>query len=1130
MSVNLFCEYINQKKRRPNPTIRTDSLGLLGWIARNATGTTGPLRQAPDINTATTSLMRRRFLHSMIDVDPSNFRKMDTLLATWLGETKRINRDSTSGAVRQSLMNARRIGENLTKHYRRMVEGQAVESLISEYRRLAASKGINHTAQNALYQDLVNHAMIPELIGDYTDNPLVIQVYAHLYDKFVSELKTRGFDNVEIATLMDNATAYYRIEGDVQRVAIEQGVNIEDIKPDDWRNEELEKIKKEKETLKAQWAEMDATRKKEWKEQDSLKEPTQRRRDARLRLEEQLKARRQAQLEKLDKKIARVETEYKTRVRAHSNILPGIGYFPLIPTEKLEAILRRRPELSQFRSIDAEDVFVSVYNRTRGKASQNFIPNESLPAIRKILNDKLGTNYTLSDLTDMLFDDTVTWRKTLDKLGPDLLDKMINDGLLTQVPMMNRDVANYLTDTLELPFDSNELFKQDPLQALHTITDSWARAAGQSSMLDYAGSRGLREGWASHKPVEGWRKLKDEDWASVGIRHTASFPNAEMYFHPEVAQHIKALISMSRNPGVMTGFAKALQYLTRLGAVTALGGRAFKFVGTVALGDFLSNMHAMKFNPVAGITYPASVVDVYHTVFKGDFSYLDNEKPFVKVGDKSYTARDAMERLISFRGNELAAQLNNEGIKFKGDAKEWFINLASIATAVPDAIRIAKWSYGKENLDLIGVAWEGLRYWVKAGYAQTFEAWFTPFALASNYSNIVARWNILRNSSGAFDSWEDMFRYMDDYIFAADTGGYVQQKASLVMPFVRYAMAAPPAAFRHALRHPNQVLALGAAHRLYADALLSEDEENIEAYYKDASGGKFTVYVSRDKQGNPIAWYPTQVDQIIDGYQTFITGYHAITGQPMTSQDERDAAIQSSTRELLEGIASRTIFRSALEGIAGRDFFLDTNLDDIEDANLMGISIDPRLDKFLRVIPGIDMIDRALPEQIVGRPTRRDYLNRVYQQGYASWQGAKRGPQTTRDFENPVVNFLNRTFGLRFETIRRFENVQWNLKEYEQAIKDLTTSINRKNKLNKLEGVSNDKQVEDLVFKRLALQKDYELLKAYAKSEGIPLSDALQKLREVEYLVSPGVAPSVESSLKIMEEFLDGLDGTELAE
>jgi len=745
------------------------------------------------------------------------------------------------------------------------------------------------------------------------------------------------------------------------------------------------------------------------------------------------------------------------------DIFSGIGYNPRVPTGDFARRMQYASEADTLLNnwIGASDAKAYDAAVKKSRETFNYIPEDDAIVAARL-------KLSVEEMYDLM-DDTNAWLDTLhNKLSAEQLDTMVDEGLISKVGLTSRQVFDYFVDQYDLPYKQlNEMFKTDPRGALKYYTDQLKRDAGKSGMVQAVISRGTEEGWVKARGTEpkGWVLLDGDFLKDRGIAVPQGYK--DYYVHPAVAKQWRDILDMSTDSRKLSAVARTMDFLSSYLSSAALVSTGY--IGRIALGGIISSFSAGT--DLARLV--PRMVEAINVLKHGPDKVLDNTtKRFGRDADGNamYTELELYKEMRLRRKGDLIPHTPGEHLS-DWDDKVKSLNPMNAKRAVEYMASTFK-NYGGG-----AAAVEGLQLLKNINSGM-----YAGFGWTAAYLDLAFRWSALKTImdpsasskfgqllSGQHFSYkniEEGLRYIDEYFPTPDEAGRVTKEISrFIRPFFSYAVYAPPAALRHAIRNPSGYMNAERLQRLMNSDLASDDNRNPEGGWWSSDLRQVPHSLWKDTEGfEHIVMFTRNFDPIRDGWQS-IQDYSDRTkelfGLWVGTSEEKRSRITNPADRFTEFIQEEFAYFNPLIQMAMRTV---TGVDprtgmpvsrgfDVDERTIVGLRLPPLAAELLSTYKPIMDLDRFNPFNLFGTPEIRNndynasnnFQGSIRQPGTPSWAGFSRKAKAadrSEAMDNWKIRMLQ-AFGARVAPVNVAEGMDRTYSSNHFAAKELKDSIEK---------------------------------------------------------------------------------------
>lgn len=199
-----------------------------------------------------------------------------------------------------------------------------------------------------------------------------------------------------------------------------------------------------------------------------------------------------------------------------------------------------------------------------------------------IVEDEVLLSYVLNkpvdDIRKVVLDDNVLSREFAE-LNGEHLDWLVDQGILSKMPMPSNRVAKVITQRYNLPYKGlNDVFLTDPVRGYQQYAARLADDYANSTLYNNIAKEGMDRGWA----VPGAVMREGGDYSDFVKLPSSKLEDLgdeakDIYVHPFVADSINAIKDISTNPAKIGSFAQLVHYMSRTFRTMALSTGGYVF-------------------------------------------------------------------------------------------------------------------------------------------------------------------------------------------------------------------------------------------------------------------------------------------------------------------------------------------------------------------------------------------------------------------------------------------------------------------------------------------------------------------------------------------------------------------------
>ena len=705
------------------------------------------------------------------------------------------------------------------------------------------------------------------------------------------------------------------------------------------------------------------------------------------------------------------------------------------------------------------------------------------------------TNLALSDTTGYL-----KWLK--DNVQSNVIDDLVNDGIMQQIPMTSSEVADWWSELYRLPNGVKfDLFESDPAKVLQEYANDLGRAAGQHQLFKYVQQQGYEQGWAMPNGLfQKYRRqgfpagLSESDFVNIQSANlwnrlnidTKNLPLSDNWVYRPAVEVFAGLIKLQSSPAQLSNFASGLKKLLKLNSTSILLGGHFKYVFKVFVGNGAAAFAGTGYNPMAITAMFARNEQVARALGKRTgFGVFDNtQKIFSTKNGKTYTAKELVEGIYALRNSDGVPLTSvSEVDVFSAGPRAFMESLGNPAQTARRVFEYATWSadpdkvhksFGRSVVD-------AAQYLFGVSYKESVEKLFSPLAYAANLSDLGTRMAIIELMSNQFDTLEDALRHTDQYIPRPDSSGsFTRAVGQFYGPFMRYTMWSMGSSLRHMYRHPNRYSAINKAVSFFNQqqtmGRCDTPTVGVEPWMRD----QYAIVLGCSDSGDPHVLYTNNYDAITDGVTRVagaITNLFRLAGQSdISDEGQRGDVVDRGgvVGDIGDALVSQSYWAGLVDAWTGDDSFTGRPLQEVKLRG--GVTIPPRV--------------ASLMETVL--PLSRFATDALEVEGLTTDEFGVRRPQEPQPY--PEL----RALGLNVRQHNVARNLQYSIsamkrdrEAIDRAIKDLKRERNEASRLGR-DFRDLDTEIQRLAQAEFVIKVDELRVRQYAQSRGVPMPEALR--------------------------------------
>jgi hypothetical protein len=612
---------------------------------------------------------------------------------------------------------------------------------------------------------------------------------------------------------------------------------------------------------------------------------------------------------------------------------------------------------------------------------------------------------------------------------PEQLDKLVDSGIMSKIPMLTSDVNEYMTRKYGLPFGTTDLFIADPLQATKVTADKLRVLTERSAMVKLVETEGLKVGWAIPATMQYTPGF--EKFVPLSSIHELKNIVGDSFVHPIVASQLKAIISVSKQPSELGKAARIYKTFTSLFARQALGNPLTAHA--YLTGQFLGNMISSYGGGASLLQYGTSVQDVLKLAFKG-LDEFDTTPKYI-IDGVEHSERDLVAKTMRMFSHEILPGITGNDRLFKFD----YFNPVRISEQV-GKLRAASDSMPELASELTHMAGRA--------HDSVMSPTLRMAALLDTASHLaLVRQHARRTNggggsfllsgvdAGVMDTWEQLSQHVLRHVPVFDDMGKVQTAISRIFPFTGWAMQNLPLQLADMVRNPSKWYNYARVHALWNDAVIDDNDPILKGEMSPSDAGKYGIVLRRDSGNKGTVMLQT------DQYD----GKWGALGWLMNSLKggEADPLTRTKTNPIATAFnqaLSKSYFAGMYKAVSGIDPYTGFKSDpsDYNGTNqFMGMTMPPWMQNVLSISPVLTSVDR-LPlisgtRAVIDPRTGQELIPAV-----RNWLGGvgELPPSRLTAVEQTV-----QILGGRVRYIDGIQNMRYTERDTERAIDLLTKKI-----------------------------------------------------------------------------------------
>lgn len=783
--------------------------------------------------------------------------------------------------------------------------------------------------------------------------------------------------------------------------------------------------------------------------------------------------------------------------------------------KRLESLLplppRHAERLKDIKAMLVEDKKALDYLERRHAKLQATVERQEAALIKPYtaLDPQIQTedfNNLATFLTRTIVEDPLKFTQYLaDNYPSQFLYELVDAGILQKLPMTSDEIWRFYRDNLPLPLKHRDQFlRSTPTQTMERYAKSLGDAAATSSMFKYVAEAGVSQGWAFRSvddiPAE-YRadfievsKAPMKYFAEKGVSLDGIRQLEGLYVHEAVVDTLSSVLRLQMSPSHMSQFARSYARIQQGITLTALAN--LQSASRAFLGAGLFGYQGTGNNPFYFLNYANAVVDIV-TASKGVEvpTWVTGSKDNVTyiVGD-GVTRRDIINHILRVRdtGSDVFSDVGGlVNSSERLSAASYNVRLAAhLASLEVNPARSMRENVINEPLRFLSK----YALTVAESAGQAVSSVVSPIVGLAQNADLAQRVAMIEtiahpkygNGIG-FKSLDDAVRYTDEYSpTPLYNGSAVRFTNRYVRSFMTYAVFAPGAVIRHAMRNPTNYVNYQRMWALVNEWGNDGDENDpvMEHELSDTLLNGMPIRVGRDNEGSPMFFDVSSLDPTTGEFVNTRESLESLgraLGLKVGSDREvlrsYDPTVNETSIFIMKQLQSLTVPNALFEGLTGIDTFTGRE----KAANTFGYST------FL----GIEMPARlALTLENVPILAATDRINTT---------------QETRAkvFDTPQ-GYLLEHLGVRTRIADAAENTNRTIRELRSASSNAKNLLERsvekyyteRDTLSPLSRQRREEGITRLAERQLILEMEIARLDAYAQSQGVSSLQVERKLEQ----------------------------------
>lgn len=800
------------------------------------------------------------------------------------------------------------------------------------------------------------------------------------------------------------------------------------------------------------------------------------------------------------------------------------GYFPLQATDNVKRILEKQQEDLFTNSAQAKYKSANLLNRSRASY---------IPVVADLSKAAERFGLTEAELALMLGEPGQFAEYLYKRFSLQQIENMFDNGTLAQIPALSDELVHFFNKSLDLPVDNMaEAIIADPIKAMENYNAQLKAAVENSAMVQVALEEGVKNGWVlddielKSLPLDqqknfmkiGSNKLMADLFGeTTNLRESI----ADGWIHKTVADQLRAHFSINTSFEQLGLMASGLRWTIK---ATGWFKRQALLAASIPTLQYPKRVFFQNFTSLYAATggegtlkLAPALLDVGKFFKSKSFESFSDVKKYTVAGKEVSDRELFFTTFIRTAGN--FASTAGESVEY---SKAW----ARAAEKLhPESLQ-QFWKYSKvfnerygspftgQILDNVGLVAEMFNAVTREPYEQ--------LARFNQFVDFATRWaavkDLAANPSHAgkqqWQSLEELISYTNEYFNINENSGKVGKVAGQVfVPFASFALVAPGATARHALRHPWRYARLMY---LYSQAQHAQGRELTDAEVSQWQKDTYTIFVGKGTDGKLWSVNPGSVDYSLDvtqwakeNFERTARSFGLEAGSTQEILDSKLDPTADVNKTALDIFGKVYFSRPALALLAGVDSRTREKISDIDKDTMIGVEMPKRWVVALRdTAPLLRVLDRYLPASIVGSPGSADAFGMQTEAPTASWSGAVPStggnrPEAIPDLRKPeqiTAWVLSTGGGLTLsqldpgrQLIRTDADFKTRIEEINKVLADVDTKLMQAERPDR-------RQLEELRLRMQQMKGAFEfqriLVKKIALEKGYPYPEAIDYVRQ----------------------------------
>lgn len=652
----------------------------------------------------------------------------------------------------------------------------------------------------------------------------------------------------------------------------------------------------------------------------------------------------------------------------------------------------------------------------------------------------------------------------------DQLDALVDEGLLSKLPMTTRETYNYIVKQYsELPVKGlADVFVSNPSQVIDVYSSYLKQAAEASAVSHVIVDEGVKQGWSI--PSDVWKQMTDKPDNFVFQSPEAIqtfFPRYNgkgVWVHKYVADAWKAQMTIALDPGMLGTYAGHVNFWSTIFSRSALINGAY--VPRI-IWDSFRNVAAAGGN-LLRLWEGYSDLMTFRRTGKNGFDNVN--KVYLGMDGSMVTEQKFMEDVFRFRVGKTAPGTAVGTGNWK-DILE-VVKPENIANAM---------KYTKTYFEQFGGK-EAAKY-VAGMFSNTHRNVFAPIATAAEFfetgakiatlkslayrgrgANKVGQWAAGIDYGSTFKNLEEIFRHVDNYFMPwDDIGTITKEVGTWVRPFASFAMMNPPAQIRQAMRRPREFINYWRIRSFIMGESDAKDKDINEAtvpdwmmksgaagFWKTQEGQYFTLLSNAwDSRGDAWSFF-TESGESLQRQLGWYEGTTTEQRRKIYDEFKGRSGIFEFFGEQINTMY--THWKLLAEYALGRD--IETGKE-IEKGNVLeqrkgflGVEMPVVFKHLLESYPPLQRLDAWNPGNVFGTPEIRDPVtNELQVPESEGWLGGRRDDanriENYIEFKNRRTYQVFKELGFNPKIIDVARGLQYSYSETKKITDEMSSAINK---------------------------------------------------------------------------------------